>query len=183
MPPSHWLDQAWCAPFVCSGTRLCALQFRLLWDWKCCRAEYCEASRVHAHPRLPFLILGSYFAIDRMKPCFKCVNLQKKDCFHIECAVLTILRTSLWESRGSTGLSKCLPCFWLSSLFLLFGAAWFISKLKESFPCLVLTAVGCFVNWSSVSAAFEVGVHKPSGWSKFIDAYSSPRIPKTASQL
>lgn len=39
------------------------------------RAEYWETSRVHVHPRVPFLILGSYFVIGRIKPCFKCFNL------------------------------------------------------------------------------------------------------------
>lgn len=61
---------------------------------------------LHAQ-RCPFLILGSYFVIDGLKPCFKCFSLWKKvfshrrhSCHHF---IDLTLRNPLWH-----GLTKML---------------------------------------------------------------------------
>lgn len=130
IPISDCLDET--DPFLCCGNRWSTSGGRLLCSWTWLSITQwvlgaCYGIHTSRDAVFNFRQVLCYWESDHVL----CALNWKKDCFHIECTIFTILFTLLWGTHWNMGLSECSPSsLQSSSLFLFFGAEWFISTMK-----------------------------------------------------
>lgn len=121
-------------------------------DWVSCWAlGDCYSTRTFKGAVFNFRRLLS----DRTKPCFKCFNLWKKDCFHIEGTLFTILFPWLWEVHKCMGLSELLALFLTAICFVPVFWSWLvkehhkrkISIFYEFLPSRIVLLIRIMFQW------------------------------------